>query len=506
MAAHVFMRELYYTRISSPVFYQMKRLILLAIAVVAIHALTNSRYGFHRDELATIDDARHLAAGYVAYPPVTPLIARFALWIFGPSVNGLRLFAALSQATAIVLTGLMARELGGNYETQLMAALATAIAPVSLLGGHLFQYFTFDYLWWTLALYFLIRLLNSGDPRWWLAIGASVGLGAETRYTIGVLVISMTVGVVVASARRYLASGWLIGGIAIALVIFAPNGIWQIQHHFIYLDFLSAIHARDVRIGRTSGFLLNQLFLPASFLTISLWLAGLYWYLFTGAGKRFRALGWIFVSCLLLFWLAKGRDYYMAPAYPILFAAGAVWIESRSSLVRRVQWGALAAGGVAGICLLPVAQPNSLLWNNIQGRIGDYHEEIGWVDLVNTVSSVRDSLPASERSSLGIIAFNYGEAGAIDLYGPARGLPAAVGGMNSYWSRGYPDPPPETLIVLGLDTEGADEYFRSCVIAARVINSYGIGNEESTNHPDIFVCGGPRQPWPEFWQRIRRYQ
>jgi hypothetical protein len=196
----------------------------------------------------------------------------------------------------------------------------------------------------------------------------------------------------------------------------------------------------------------------------------------------------------------------MAPAYPILFAAGAVWMESRSKLTRNIQWGALAAGGAMGILLLPIAPPNSAIWNRIQSRIDDYHEEIGWPDLVNTVASVRDSLTGSQRASLGIQAFNYGEAGAINLYGPVRGLPAAFGGMNSYWLRGYPNPPPETLIVLGLDAEGANKYFQSCMKAARVTNSDGIGNEESTYHPDVFVCGGPRLPWPEFWQRIHRYQ
>jgi hypothetical protein len=477
------------------------RLIVLAAILIIVHTLVNGQYGFHRDELATIDDAHYLAWGYVAYPPLTPFVARVALELFGPSLAGLRFFAALAQALAVVLTGLIARDLGGNRQAQMAAAVATAIAPVSIIAGELFQYVTFDYLWWVLTAWMTIRLLKSEDSRWFLGMGATVGLGLLTKYTTGVLVIAMAGGLLLTPSRRLLKSPWLWAGIAFALLIFLPNAIWQIRHHLISLEFLRSIHARDVRIGRTKGFVLNQLFLPASILTVPLWMAGLYFYFFAEAGKRYRPLGWMFVLTFIVFLLAQGRDYYMAPAYPMLLAAGAIGLASRPRLI----WSTLAAGCALGILLLPIAPVNSPLWNKVTSNMSDFREEIGWPELVDTVAAIRNSLPAEERGRTGILAGNYGEAGAIDLYGPAHGLPAAISGMNSYWLRGYGDPPPQTLIVLGLSSERLARIFESCETAGKVTNRYGVMNEESAGHPDIYVCRGLLKPWPDFWKDFQYF-
>ncbi len=177
-------------------------LILLALATLLLHCLTNARYGFHRDELATLDDARRLAWGYVGYPPVAPFVARVALELFGPSLVGLRFFSALALSVVMVLAGLMARELGGSRTAQTLTAVAVAVAPLSLIQGALFQYVSFDYLWWVLTAYLTLRLLNSDDPRWWLGIGASIGLGMMTRYSMGFLAAGVVAGVVLTQLNR----------------------------------------------------------------------------------------------------------------------------------------------------------------------------------------------------------------------------------------------------------------------------------------------------------------
>jgi 4-amino-4-deoxy-L-arabinose transferase-like glycosyltransferase len=477
------------------------RLIVLAAVVVAVHTLTNGQYGFHRDELATIDDARHLAWGYVAYPPVTPAIARLAFVIFGNSLAGLRFFAALAQGAAIVLTGLMTRELGGNRAAQMVAAVAVAIAPISVVAGELFQYVTFDYLWWVVIAWMMIRLLKSEDPRWFVGIGAFVGLGMMTKYTMGVLVIAMAAGVVLTSARRYLRSGRLWAGVALSIAIFLPNVWWQIQHHLISLDFLRTIHARDIRIGRTSGFLLNQLFIPASLMTIPLWMAGLWFFFFVEDGRRYRTIGWMFVFTFAILWAAKGREYYMGPAYPMLLAAGAVMWERWRPVARGFMLGALGLGCLVTPLLLPIAPINSTLWNKVTSKSYDFREEVGWPDLVDTIAGIRDSLPAGA----GILAGNYGEAGAIDLYGPAHGLPNAISGINSYWLRGYGNPPPQTLIVVGLSHDFLERNFNSCELGGHVTNRYGVKNEEATEHPDIYVCRGLLRAWPDFWKDFRYF-
>jgi hypothetical protein len=335
-----------------------------------------------------------------------------------------------------------------------------------------------------------------------------------TKYTMVFLVAGVIAGVLLTPARRYLRSPWLWCGVALSFAIFLPNLIWQVQHGFISLDFLSHIHARDVRIGRTQNFLIEQILVAASPFTVLLWAAGLFYFLVAPDGKRYRLLGWMFVVPLVLFFIAKGRGYYMAPAYPMLLAAGAV-LEERAvgsltggwaRLMRGNTCGALAVGGALSIAFsLPIAPVNSSLWKVVNRVNEDFREEIGWPELVETVAGIHASLSAEERAHVGILAGNYGEAGAIDLYGPAHGLPKAISGVNSYWLRGYGDPPPQTLIVVGLSRDFLERNFESCVLAGHVANRYGVLNEETTRHPDLFVCRQLRQPWPAFWKQFRNY-
>ena len=480
----------------------------LAFGRLLVHLVINRHYGFHRDELAVIDDARHLALGYVAYPPVTPFFGRLALNLFGPSLVGVRFFATLAQCVAMVLAGLIARELGGKRNAQVLAALATAIAPVSLAGASLFQYVSFDYLWWILIAYMVVRMLNSGNPKWWLGIGATIGIGMLTKYTIGFYVAGLVIGVLATSNRRYLTSRWLWLGVLLSILIFIPNLLWQYQHDFISLDFLRSIHQRDVAIGRADNYLLDQIVTCINIFTLPLAISGLYFYAVSASGQKYRTLAFMFAVPLLLFLIAKGRGYYMTPAYPMLLAAGAVWWEGRivaSRPLRWATWSALLVGGVtAALIATPVTPVNSSLWKLSSKINEDLKEEIGWPELVNTVAQVYYSLPAAERARTGILTGNYGEAGAVNLYGPSHGLPGAISVVNSYWLRGYGDPPPETLIVLGLSRKRLETYFRSCEVVATVTNDYGITNEE-TEHRDVFVCRNLREPWPDFWKHARSF-
>jgi hypothetical protein len=489
-------------------------LLYLALGRILLHTLTNGGYGFHRDELAMLDEARHLAWGYVAYPPLTPFVTRIAYVLFGPALPGLRLPSVLAQAAIMVLAGLTARELGGRRPAQLLAAVAVACAPLSLVQATMIQYVSFDYLWWVLTAYLVIRLLKSDDPRWWLGIGATVGLGLMTKYTMAYLVAGLAVGVLVTPARRYLSTPWPWAAAGIALLIALPNLVWQAQHDFISLAFLQSIHARDIAIGRTAGYLTDQLFVPANPFTIPLWVAGLYFYLLAPTGRRYRALGWMWVIPFGLFLATRGRGYYLAPAYPMLLAAGAMrwerWVASLSSgWSRAARWGtwiAVIAGGVTiGAMLLPIAPINSGWWRVSSNLNDNLVEEIGWPELVQTVAGIYNGLPEAERAHAGILAANYGEAGAIDLYGPAYGLPSAISIVNSYWLRGYGDPPPEPLLLVGVPPDIVRAAFRDCRAAGRVTNPYGVPNEESTNYPVLYVCRGLQQPWPEFWAQYRYF-
>jgi hypothetical protein len=483
----------------------------LATVTIIVHGLTGGQYGFHRDELATLEDARHLAWGYVAYPPITPFFGRTSLQLFGTSLAGFRLFAAAAQAVGVVLTGLMARELSGTRWAQVVAA--TAAVPFCLGGGALMQYVSFDYLCWVLTAYSTLRLIKSDDPHWWIAIGSSIGLGMLSKYTMAFFIAGLVVGVLATDVRPHLKSKWLWCGVAVSVVIFLPNLIWQAQHNFVSLDFLQDIHARDVREGKARGFLLGQLKL--TLFAFPLWMAGLYFYLFSSRGKAYRMFGWMYVGPLLLFVIAKGREYYVAPAYPMLYAAGSVgaeaWLQSLrppwAGILRRLLWTALVVDiAIAAALTLPLAPVNSAWFKMATEINGDFQrEEIGWPELVETVAHIRDSLPTEDRVHLGILATNYGEAGAVNLYGTLYGLPRAISGVNSFWEQGYGNPPPQVVIVLGLPREFVDKKFAACQLAAHSWNRFKVPNEETVQHPDIFVCRGLLQSWPEFWKDFRYF-
>ena len=485
-------------------------LIGMAAAVVLVHLLTNHRYGFHRDELQVLSDALHLDWGFVAYPPWTPFVERIGLQVFGFSLVGLRLFSTLAQAVAVMVTGFMAFELGGGRLAQTTAALAIALSPLPLFEGTEFQYTTFDYLWWVLIAYFVIRLLKAENPRWWLAIGATAGLGLMTKYTICFLLAGVLGGLLLTPARGFLRSGWFWGGVALALLISLPNFMWQMGHGFVSLHFLRSIHVRDVGEGRADGFVEKQFWICANLFAAPLWVAGLVCFF---RDRRYRMLAWMYVIPLALFLIAKGRFYYLAAAYPALVAMGAKagegWVRSLSRhwrwLVEGVFFTGLVGCGAYAIALIIPLASGGFLRDFALKNNGDLREEIGWNELVKTVADIRDGLPPEEQRSFGILVGNYGEQGAIEILGSAYRLPPPISGTNSAWLRGYPTPPPSTLIVLGLSQKYVDEMFTACRLAGHNGNRYGVENEESREHPDIFVCRGTRLSWPEFWKQYQNF-
>lgn len=483
-------------------------LVAVSAAFAVAHILTNGRYGFHRDEFQFLSDARHLDWGFVAYPPFTPFVEHIALSLFGLSLIGLRMFSVIAQAVAIFVSGLMARDLGGSRLAQVATALAVGLSPLPMFNATEFQYTSFAFLWWILVCWFTIRLLKTEDPRWWLAIGAAIGLGLLTKYSVVFFVAGLLAGLVLTRARRHLLGPWFYAGVGIALVLFAPNILWLVRHHFVSYTFLQYIHARDVGEGRADGYWKNQLLLCANVFAAPLWIAGLIAFF---RSSRYRVLAWMYVVPVAVFGLSKGRFYYVAEAYPVLIAMGTVvaepWLATRPRWARRtiesVFFAGLAGMGVFLVALLiPVASGGPLCDFALKNN-GDLREQIGWDELVRKVATVRDSLPADQQSRVGIIAGNYGEAGAIENLGSVYHLPPPISMTNSFYLRSYPQQPPSTLIVLGYTKRRADRDFTACRSVGHGANSLGIHNEESEY--DILVCGAPRQPWPEFWKNNQRF-
>ena len=485
-------------------------IVAIAVAVGLVHLLTNGRYGFHRDELQTLSDALHMDWGFVPYPPFTPALERIALTLFGHSLVGLRLFSVIAQCAAIVVAGLMARELGGRRLAQITAAVAVALSPLPIFEATEFQYSSFDYLWWVLIAYFVIRLLKTENSRWWVAIGAVAGIGLQTKYTMCFFLAGVFGGLLLTPARRFLASGWLWVGVAVAFLIFLPNLLWQVRHDFISLQFLHHIHVRDVGEGRADGFVQMQFWLCANLFTAPLWIAGLAQFF---SDRRYRMVGWMYMIPFALFLAAKGRFYYLAAAYPMLFAMGAVvgerWVKSLSRAKRRTVEAVFFTGvAVCGVALAAVLVPfasSGPLKQFALSKNGDLREEIGWNELVKEIAAIRDSLSPEQRNDLGIVVGNYGEQGAVEILGPSYNLPKPISATNSSWLRGYPVPPPSTLIVVGFPQSSVEKRYTNCRVAGHNGNSEGVENEESEDHPDIFVCGPPRLPWPELWKQIQNF-
>jgi hypothetical protein len=487
-------------------------LVLAAIAgTFALgHILTNGRYGFHRDELQFLSDARHLDWGFVAYPPLTPFVQRIGLSLFGLSLTGLRLFSVIGQTVVILVCGLMARDLGGSRLSQVATAVTVGLSGLPLFEATEFQYTTFSYLWWILVCWFVIRLLKSENPRWWIGIGVAIGLGLLTKYSLAFFVAGLLAGLALTGARRYFMSRWFYAGVGLALLLFLPNLIWLASHQWVSYHFLQSIHKRDVGIGRAAGYWKNQFLLDVNLVATPVWIAGL---VALFRSSRYRMLAWMYAVPVLVFWLNKGRFYYVAEAYPALVAMGCVvaerWLAPRPAWARHTVTGiyfagVLAMGAYIAAILIPFASDGPLrdfaLKNN-----GDLREEFGWNEMVRAIATVRDSLPADQRTNYGILTGNYGEAGAIENLGEAYQLPAPISLTNSFYLRSYPQQQPSTLIVVGWSQQQLDRQFTGCRLAGHNGNSLGIKNEESQDHPDIYVCGAPKKGWPEFWKTSQRF-
>jgi 4-amino-4-deoxy-L-arabinose transferase-like glycosyltransferase len=478
--------------------------LVIAVLFGVAHMLTNGQYGFHRDEWQFLSDAQHMDWGFVPYPPLTAALEHLGLKMFGLSLTGLRLFSVLAQVLVIVASGFMARDLGGGRLAQIFTAIAVALSPAPMADATEFQYSSFDMLWWVLIAWSVIRLLRDDEPRWWMAIGLFAGLGLQTKYSIAFELAGVLIGVLLTDARRYVRSGWFWAGGAISLLVFAPNLVWLIRHDFISYHFLQGIHARDVNEGRADGFLRDQFLINANLFAVPVWLAGLFAYF---SSRRYRMLAWMYAVPLLLFLFAQGRFYYVSAAYPMLLAMGSVvgerWLHTlrpvwRVGIAMLLFTGVFAIGLYAMLCIVPLASSGPLRDFALRHN-SDLREEIGWNELVAQVAAIRDALPAKQQANLSIVVGNYGEYGAIALLGQKYQLPTPITAVNSGWLRGYPHTPPSTIIVLGSTRERADGLFTDCRLAGHLVNAWGVVNEESHYHSDIFVCGPTRKPWSELW-------
>jgi hypothetical protein len=436
--------------------------------------LAAGRYGYFRDELYYLACADHLDWGYVDQPPMIALVTWLATHVLGDSLFALRLLPALAGAGKILIAGAIARELGGDRFAQGLTAFTVLAAPIYLGLDNLLTMNAFEGLFWMGCAYVLILIIQRRDAKLWIRFGVLAGLGLENKYSIAVFGIGIVVGLLLTPERKYFASKWLWIGAAVTLLIFLPNLLWNVQHHWPFFELMHNIRAsgRDIQLSPVE-FILQQILIvnPAAF---PIWAAGLLFLFFSPKGRRFMALGWTYLVALLIFILLKGKIYYLAPAYPMLFAAGSVAVENttrgrwslwtRSAIVLAVA----GVGAALGPVMLPVLPIDTYLRyqshlpfplpTTEKSHLGAalpqwYADQFGWQEMTATVARVYHSLPERERADTVIFAGNYGEAAAIDFFGPRYGLPKAVSGHQNYFFWGPRNYTRGTAIVLGVPAE-----------------------------------------------------
>lgn len=492
-----------------------------ALVKLLVHLLTANGYGYFRDELYFIACGEHLDWGYVDHAPMVGWAARLSRTLFGESLLGLRLLPAVAGALKVLLTGLLARELGGRGFAVALACLCV------LVGGHLvldgfFSMNAFESLIWTACAYVIVLAVKRGEPRYWLAFGVLAGLGLLNKHSMLFFGFGVFAGLLLTPARDFFKSRWLWMGGALAFVIFVPNLVWEYRHDWATLELLSNVRATGKNVELSPlEFIAQQVVILHPF-TLPVWLAGLWYFLFDKEGRRYRVLGVAYVMVLLVLLALKGKNYYLLPIYPMLFAGGGVWFEKMLSARRRLRWLKFAYPAllvVGGALLAPLAIPilpvetfiryqNALGFEPPKTEVGHrgplpqhFGDRFGWPEMVAEVARVYHALPPEERAVAGIYASNYGEAGAIDLFGPRHGLPKAVSPHQNYFLWGPRDVTGEVLILLQSKRVDAERHCRSIEEATTLNHPYAMAEE----HYTILVCRGLKRPLRELWPDLKHW-
>lgn len=488
---------------------------------LALHLYAGRRYGYFVDELYYLACARHLAWGYVDQPPIIAVVAWLERALLGDSLSAIRFLPAVSGAAKIVLTGLIARELGGGRFAQVLAALCALLAPGLLAADGFLSMNSFEPVFWMGCAWLVLRMIRSGNTRLWLWFGVLAGVGLENKYSMAIFALGIIVGLVLSEQRRLLRTQWLWIGGAIAFLIFLPNLLWNLHYHFPFLELQQNIKNSGRNVPLPPLVFLLQEALAMLPLTVPIWLAGLWFFFFRPEGKPFRFLGWAWVVSAVLIVALSPRIYYLFPAFPVLFAGGSVLWEQLLAKPRlawlKPAYCALMiiAGALFAPALIPLLPAETYIryaaaTHLQQPRIETHKlgplpqlfaDQFGWPEMVATVAAAYNSLPADVRARTAIFAQNYGQAGAVDLFGPRYGLPPAISGHQSYFLWGPCGYTGESMIVMDDNENTLQREFNSVRKVAHVSHPYSMPYE----HFDVYYCRGLKQPLDRFWPRVKKW-
>ena len=506
----------------------------IALATLVFHIYFNNRYGYFRDEFDYMSCGDHLQWGYVDQPPLIPFLIHFCRALLGDSLRAIRFIPALASSLLIVQTAVLARELGGRRFALLLSAICALVAPQYLSNGSLLGTNCLEPNLWMGCAYFAILAIKKNDPRYWLWFGVIAGLGLEEKYSIAVFGLGMVVGLLLTEHRRVFLDKWIwLGGLA-AFLIFLPNLLWNIHYDWPFVQLMHNIRAegRDVVLGPFDYFVQQTLLVNP--LTAPIWLAGLFALLFAKPLRPYRVLGWCYLVCYIVFFALHGKNYYLAPVYPMLLAAGAVTIESALDGQRedrsredhpqtgrpRLQWlkpaiaiVLLVNGAYLAPVVVPILTPEGFLayaktlpfklpvmeHSHARAALPQwYSDQFGWKEIADEAAVAWNRLAPGERPDCGIFAQDYGQAGAIDFFGPRQGLPASLSGHQTWYLWGPRNYSGNCLIVLGDRRERLEQLFEHVdYVGLSADNPWALETQIS-----VYICrgskfGGLRALWPQ---------
>jgi hypothetical protein len=487
----------------------------LAALAVFIHFLFNRQYGYFRDELYYAACGEHLAWGYVDHAPLVAVASAFTRALFGDSLFALRLLPALSAAPKVLLAGWMAREAGGGKFSQFFAALLVLLAPIYLTFDNFLSMNAFEPVFWMLCAAIVLRILNGGNPRLWLLFGVVAGLGLLNKHSMLFFGSGLALGLLLTPARAQFARVEIWLGAAIAFLIFLPNLLWEIRHAYPTIALLTTVIGSKYTTVSPLSFVAEQ-FLLVNPLAAPIWLGGLWFFLADKQGRRYAVLGIAYLVVLFEMLLLHGKIYYLAPAYIMLLAAGAVaWEQQIFS--RAKAWlkpVVVAPLVVAGIVAAPLAMPilpvaaavkyckffgvedvkvENVPLDSLPQLFGDM---FGWPEQVQAVARAFHSLPAADQSRAALLAYNYGEAGAIDYLGKHYGLPKAISGHNQYGYWGPRGASGEVVIAIGFTESRLDQSFADVRPFEAIRPAYALPEESGLT---VYICRHPRQDLAASW-------
>jgi hypothetical protein len=498
--------------------------LFLTIANFLLHLYFNNRYGYFRDEFNYMACGDHLAWGYVDHPPLIPFLIKLSRLLLGDSLRSIRIVPALATSAAVILTAMIARELGGRRFAVVLSALMLIAVPFYLNDGSVMTTNCLEPLLWMGCVYFAILAVKRDDPRYWLWFGVVAGVGLEEKYSIAVLGFGLVAGLLLTEQRRVFAAKWIWLGGALAFLVCLPNVLWNVRNHWPFVELMHNIKAdgRDVVLSPLAYF--AQQVLIAQPILAPIWITGVLAFLFSARLRQYRFLGWCYLATFTVFVVLKGKNYYLGPIYPVYLAAGAVVIESFIARSRQV-WlkptlvtVILAAGAWLAPVVMPVLPVQQFIsymaklpfevprseHSHMRAILPQHFaDEFGWEEMVATVNQAYSQLSPEERPGCGIFAQNYGQAGAIDFLGRRYGLPPALSGHQTYflWGpRGYSG---NCLIVLDDSREALEALFeRVEYVGKSADNPYALEREIP-----VFICRGAKfGSLAELWPRLKRWR